>query len=304
MKSLIKLFVKLGMFLIIVGVIYTYREDIMKYAVGLVEKKQEEVILTYTNEYTRKKNYNYVQITDKFEAKSKSDFLNIYYTIIDSGIDEFSFRCGYDACKDDINEFASDQKALSNINSFVHPYNSFTSVKTKYDSFNMVEVKVEKAYTKDQIEIINQKIKEIKEKELTGITDKKEIIKKAHDYIINHSKYDSNRSDKNIKSYSSTIAYGPLIEGYGLCGGYTDAMALFLDLYDIPNFKVISENHIWNAVNLNNTWLHLDVTWDDPVDKGGRDILDYSFFLVKTPALEKLEGTQHIYDKAVFSEIK
>ena len=304
MKSLIKGFIKLGILLIIIGVTYNYREDIMKYAVNLIEKKQEEILLTYTNEYTRKKDYNYVKITNNFEAKSKNDFLNIYYTIIDSGIDEFSFRCSYDNCKDDIDAFASDQKSLSNINSFVHPYNSFTSIKTKYDSFNMVEVQVEKAYTKDQIEIINQKIEQIQDEELSGKTDKKEIIKTVHDYIINHSKYDSNRSDKNIKSYSSTIAYGPLIEGYGLCGGYTDAMALFLDLYDIPNFKVISENHIWNAVYLNNTWVHLDVTWDDPVDKGGRNILDYSFFLVKTPVLEKLEGTQHIYDKAVFSEVQ
>ncbi len=81
-------------------------------------------------------------------------------------------------------------------------------------------------------------------------------------------------------------------------------MAIFLDLYNIPNFKVISENHIWNAVYINNKWLHLDLTWDDPVSKDGRNILDYTFFLISTNQLEKLERNQHQFDKNVFSEIK
>ena len=151
---------------------------------------------------------------------------------------------------------------------------------------------------------INEKIEEIKNKYIKNTTDKKEIIKIVHDYIINHSKYDTARSDNNIKTYSSTIAYGPLLQGYGLCGGYTDALALFLDLYNIPNFKIISENHIWNAIYLNNTWYHLDLTWDDPVSKDGRDLLDYTFFLIKTNELEKIETTQHRYDKNVFIEIE
>ena len=131
----------------------------------------------------------------------------------------------------------------------------------------------------------------------------KEKIKAIHDYIINNTKYDSDRSDLKIVKYKSNIAYGPLIEGYGLCGGYTDAMALFLDYFNIPNFKIISENHVWNAVKINNKWYHLDLTWDDPVATSGKDVLEYTFFLINTKKLESLEKEQHIYDKNVFKEI-
>lgn len=295
-----------GIMLIAFGLIFNYREDIMKFTVSKLRNNNKTIQLTYKNEYTRKKDYQYIQITDNFNVTKKEQFLNIYYTIVDSGIDEFTFYCDdeYKECQDDINEFAEDQKTLSNINSFVHPYNSFTSIKTEFDSLNQIKVKIEKAYTKEQIETLNQKIEQIKKEKIKNTTDSKEIIKIVHDYIINTSKYDIDRSDNNIKKYASTIAYGPLIEGYGLCGGYTDAMALFLDMYNIPNFKVISENHIWNAVYINNKWVHLDLTWDDPVSKDGQNILDYTFFLIDTNELEKLETNQHIYDKNVFIEVQ
>ena len=295
-----------GIMLIAFGLIFNYREDIMKFTVSKLRNNNKTIQLTYKNEYTRKKDYQYIQITDNFNVTKKEQFLNIYYTIVDSGIDEFTFYCDdeYKECQDDINEFAEDQKTLSNINSFVHPYNSFTSIKTEFDSLNQIKVKIEKAYTKEQIETINKKIDQIKKEKIKNTTDSKEIIKIIHDYIINTSKYDIDRSDNNIKKYASTIAYGPLIEGYGLCGGYTDAMALFLDTYNIPNFKVISENHIWNAVYINNKWVHLDLTWDDPVSKDGQNILDYTFFLIKTKELEKLKTNQHIYDKNVFIEVQ
>ena len=292
-----------GIFLIAIGLIFNYREDIMKYSVNVLNKQNKEVKLTYSNQYSRKKDYKYVKITDNFMAHNSDDFLNIYYTIVDSGTSEFTFYCDYDNCQSDIGKFAEDQKTLSNINSFVHPYNSFTNIKTEYDSLNRIKIKIEKAYNDNQIKAINKKIEEVKNNIVKNTSDKKEIIKLIHDYIINHSKYDTARSDSNIKKYSSTIAYGPLIEGYGLCGGYTDAMALFLDIYDIPNIKIISENHIWNAVYLNNNWYHLDLTWDDPVSKDGRDILDYTFFLIKTKELEKIEATQHRYDKNAFAEV-
>lgn len=295
-----------GIMLISLGLIFNYREDIMKFTVSKLRSGNKTIELTYKNEYTRKKDYRYVQITDNFNVTSKKQFLNIYYTIVDSGIEEFTFYCDeeYKECQEDINEFAEDQKTLSNINSFVHPYNSFTSIKTEFDTLNKITVKIEKAYTQEQIKTINQKIEQIKKAKIKNTTDLKEIIKIIHDYIINTSKYDIDRSDNNIKKYASTIAYGPLIEGYGLCGGYTDAMALFLDLYNIPNFKVISENHIWNAVYINNKWVHLDLTWDDPVSKNGQDILDYTFFLIDTKELEKLETNQHVYDKNVFVEVQ
>lgn len=100
----------------------------------------------------------------------------------------------------------------------------------------------------------------------------------AHDYIINNSKYDTDRSDLDIVNYKSDIAYGPLLQGYGICGGYTDAMQLFLEKLGVKSYRVSSEKHIWNAVNLNDNWYNLDLTWDDPVVSDGSDALEYNFF--------------------------
>ena len=117
------------------------------------------------------------------------------------------------------------------------------------------------------------------------------------------SEYDSDRSDNNIIKYKSDIAYGPLFEGYAICGGYTDLMAIFLNDMNIKNYKVSSENHVWNVLYLNGNWLNLDLTWDDPITNDGTDIIEYSFFLINTKKLEQIEKNQHLFDKEIYKEI-
>ncbi len=295
----------IAFFVGVFGIVYIFREDIGRFIYKKFILEGVEISTLTPNEYYQAKDYKYVQLTDDFIIKDKQQLLNAYYTIVDNGNDEFTLMCDRDYvdCLDDVAKLSHDQSTLSNINSFVHPYNSFASIETEYDSLGKVIVKVNRVYTSEDIRRINNKIKDIVTNYVGNITDKKEIIKKIHDYIINNTKYDSDRSDKKIVNYKSDTAYGPLFQGYGLCGGYTDAMALFLDYYDIPNFRIISENHIWNAVYLDNQWYHLDLTWDDPVSKNGKDVLEYTFFLITTEELEEIEKEQHLFDKDVFQEI-
>lgn len=300
-----KKFIKFLILVAILALVYTHRNEINTFYLTHFSKENKNVDLKYKNDYSRDFSYNYVKKTNDFIAKDKNHLINIYYTVIDSGIDTFSFYCSstYKECINDVSTIANSQVTLSNINSFVHPFNSFSSVETKYDTLGKVTLKINKAYTKNQILEINEKMDDIIKNQIKDETDKKEIIKIVHDYIINNSKYDSDKSDKNISNYQSNIAYGPLLQGYGLCGGYTDSMALFLDYYKIPNFKVISENHIWNAVYLNGKWYHLDLTWDDPVVSNGSNVLEYNFFLISNKELKELKTNQHIYDEQVFSEV-
>lgn len=297
-----KFFIKAFICLIILGVCYYYRDNIVKLVYDSLTDNIKISELK-PNEYYRKVDYQYVQITNDFEAKNYQHLLNIYYTIVSSGAREFTFKCGYDNCLKDVDYISNNQQILSNINSFVHPYNSFSSIETKYNTVGQVDVIVNKLYTKSDIKKINEKIEYINKTYVKNETNKITIIRIIHDYIINTTKYDSDRSDLQIVDYKSNIAYGPLIEGYGLCGGYTDAMALFLDYFNIPNYKVISENHVWNVVNLNNKWYHLDLTWDDPVAPSGKNVLEHTFFLITTQKLDEFEKQQHIYDKKVFVEV-
>ena len=81
-------------------------------------------------------------------------------------------------------------------------------------------------------------------------------------------------------------------------------MQLFLEKLGIKNYKVSSAEHVWNAVLVNNQWLHLDLTWDDPVTSTKENILDHKFFLIPTTTLLTLEQTEHQFNMDVYSELK
>lgn len=298
----------LGSFFVILGlglIIWGFKEDIDTFIYKVFIVGRVDISVLAPNEYYRDKDYIYVQTTEDFIVKDKQHLLNVYYTAINSGQESFTFMCDRDYvdCLDDIAVLSSSQIELSNINSFVHPYNSFDSIETEFDTLGKVVIKINKIYSDAEISLINDKVNQIIDSKLKNVSDAKAVIKIIHDYIINNTKYDSDRSDNNIVKYKSDTAYGALLQGYGLCGGYTDAVALFLDHYDIPNFKVISDDHVWNAVYLDGKWYHLDLTWDDPVSKSGKDYLEYNFYLISTDELLEKEKEQHNFDFIVFREM-
>lgn len=299
-----KKFIVFIFLVIILGICYFYRDNIILFYYDKFVYSNREVKPPEKNSYYRDYDFYFVQNTNNFNPKNYQDLLNIYYTILNSGVEKFSFFCSkeYEDCLTDIDALANDNTTLSNINNFVHPYNSFSDIKTSYNDLGKITVQVDKIYDKNKIKEINTKIEQIMNT-ITFTSDQQENIKLIHDYIINHSKYDTDRSDNNIANYDSDTAYGNLIQGYGLCGGYADSMELFLEQFHIKSFKVSSDNHIWNAVNLDNKWYHLDLTWDDPVSSNKQDILEYNFFMITTEELIELKTNQHTYNKNVYKEI-
>ncbi len=267
--------------------------------------KEIKVSTLSPNKYYKDYSYEYVQITNDFYAKDKQHLLNIYYTIANSGAKEFTFACSkeYESCLDDVKEISKDEVILSNIKAFVHPFNGFSRIETNYSNHGEVVLNIEYTYSESEIKEIELIMNTVISSQKINTNDIKSIIKTYHDYIINNTKYDSERSQDQVVNYRSETAYGSLIQGFALCEGYTDAMALFLNYYNIPNYKVISKAHIWNAVYLDNKWYHLDLTWDDPITTSGRDVLRYSYFLITTNDLLTLEKTEHIFDQYVFSEV-
>ncbi len=301
-----KKFLITGFLLLILGIFFLLREQLVLFYAEHLVKIEKKVKLEGHNNYYRNYEYTFAEITDNFSPTSRQDLINIYYTVINAGKEEFTFFCPdeWKDCLTDVKYLANDQSTLSHINNFVHPFNGFKHIETEYDSVGKITIHIDKTYSKDEIKKVSAEVKRIQKilenKSLTPIDQ----IKVYHDYIINTSKYDSNRSDENIVKYRSDIAYGPLLEGRGLCGGYTDAMALFLEDMKIPNFKVASENHVWNAVLLDNKWYHLDLTWDDPVTNDGTDLLEYNFFLIDTAKLNEIEKEQHRFSENVYQELK
>ncbi len=301
-----KKFMTLAVLLVILGVVLQFRDTILIQIDNIVNSKKV-VTLENKNEYYRNYDFNFVQNTDNFSPQNRQDILNIYYTAINSGKETFTFYCPkeYTNCLKEVEELAENQTLLSDINNFVHPYNGFNHIETEYDSIGRVTISVIKSYNKEQIEEINKKIDLLEPSLINNNLSDRDKIKAVHDFIINNTKYDSDRSDKNIINYKSDTAYGPLFEGYAICGGYTDLMQLFLEKMNIKSFRVSSNQHIWNAVDFENNWLNLDLTWDDPiVNDGSIDYLEHNFFLIDTNKLHQIETTEHEFDYDRYSELK
>jgi len=298
MKKLIKI-----TFLILMLVtIYIYRVDIYNFYYDYIVPSESKISKLENNKYSREYNFNYVSNTNNFIPKNKQDILDIYYTIINSGMNEFTFYCNneYKTCQDDVSDIANDQVVLSNINNFVHPYNSFKSIQTEISSSGEIKVIVSKVYDEKMIYLIDYEIEKIISKEITNDMTDKEKIEKIHNYIINNTKYDQERSDNKITNYSSDNAYGVLTQNYGVCGGYTDTMMLFLESFGIKSIRISSENHIWNYVYIDDEWLHLDLTWDDPISTDNKDILDDTYFLINDDELEEFKSEEHFFDKSIY----
>ena len=297
----------IGLLLILIGIGLYYKEDIVKISYNFIRGANKKITLENKNEYYRDYDFEFVQNTDNFIPTNKQELYNVFYTVINSGNDEFTFYCSYDykECINDVQELAKDQTILSDINNYVHPFNSFKHIYTKYDAMGKVTLTLEKMYTEEEISLISQKVDYLSSSLIKENDSDYNNILRVHDYIINNAKYDLKRSDYNDTTYKSNIAYGPLFEGYAICGGYTDLMELYLEKMNIKSYKVSSFKHVWNAVYYNNSWLNLDLTWDDPVVNDGKyNYLEHNFFLITTSKLHEIEKTEHEFDYNSYPELK
>ncbi len=301
-----KLLVTIGLLLIVIGLVITRKDYLIEVYDTYISHKPKITTLDNKNEYYRENNYLFVQNTDDFSPKNKQELINVYYTIINSGVDTFTFKCNeeYTSCVKDVKDLANDQAQLSDINNYVHPFNGFAHIETEYDSLGRVTVNIVKSYTNEKIEMINKKVDELYPQLVNENDTTYNNIKRVHDYIINNTIYDSNRSDNGIINYESDIAYGPLFQGYAICGGYSDLMELFLIRMGVNCYKISSDDHVWNALYYDGKWLHLDLTWDDPVSSDGRQYLEYNYFLIDTPKLLYLETSQHTFNQDHYLELK
>ena len=298
----------------LIGIIYclfAYSNQIMQYVMIHIVYK-DEVLNKPENVYFKQNDYQFVQLTDNYHPKNKQDVLNLFYTALNKGYDELTFYCAveYKECVDDVNDIANSETVLSYINNFVATYNSYNKIYININSFGRINVTINKIYTDNDALMINKRVDEVYNKIINDQMSDLDKIKAAHDYIIKNTKYDEERAEEiknNIASddiHPSNTAFGPLFTGKAICGGYTDTMALFLDKMGIPNIKVSSKNHIWNAVYINGQWMHLDLTWDDPVVTNGDETLTYNYYLLNSEELSNKTDNQHNYDKKIFSELK
>lgn len=286
---------KISFLFVLLAVTYIYRNNISSFITDEIIYRGSNKILTY-NEYYIENDYLYIQNTDNNTVSNYQEILNMFYSIINSGDDCYSFYCDYDNCLEDVKSITNSKSIIANINNFVHPYNSFDSINVDINQNGKITVKVKKVYSNDQIEFINDYINEFINSNINLSMNNYDKIKLFHDHIINNTKYDEN----NV--FDSYTAFNLITSGISICGGYSDFMSIYLNALGIKNYRITSKNHIWNLVELDGTWYHLDATWDDPVASDGKQYLIHNFFMISTEQLLELDKVEHNYDKNTYLE--
>lgn len=176
-----------------------------------------------------------------------------------------------------------------------------TKFKTTYEVFlnsNKEESYLADGYTtKEEVEIAEQQIKEVRDEVVANIANKSEYekIKIIHDYLVDQITYDQSISKDNIYNI-----YGALVKKECVCEGYAKSFKYLLDEAKIENVIVIGEginssnereSHAWNYVKLQDMWYAVDVTWDDPIIIKGLGYITnksrYRYFLLGSNEINK-----------------
>lgn len=288
---------KMCVLFILVIVVFVYKDNISNFIMDEIIYKGSNKVLTY-NEYYLDNDYSYVQNIDTYSVSNYQEMLNMFYSIINSGDDSYTFNCDYDNCIKDVKNLVDEKSVISDINNFVHPYNSFSSVNIDVSTTGKITVKTKKVYNNEEIEFINNYIQQFINNNISESMSTYDKIKAFHDHIINNTIYDENYDSKD-KSYT---AYNLITTGKSICGGYSDIMSIYLNNIGVKNYKITSENHIWNLVYLDDMWYHIDATWDDPVASDGKQYLIHNFFMITTEELLYLDKVEHNFNPSIYLE--
>lgn len=300
MKNLF-IIVSVLVILIITITTFEYEDIIYWYDHELTE---EEYVEIDPNNYYLQDNFLYVNNFTSHEISSKKQLIDFIYYFINSGTDSISGYCNkyYTTCIDDIEQISHDKETLTILNNFVHPYNSFSSIELNYNpTRGNFSIKTNKLYTNTKINHIEKITNSFIKNNIDDSMSTRKKLKLIHDFIIDTTNYDTLKTD-NIKdtTYNSQDAYGVLVEHYGICSGYSDTLAIFLNKLGIINYKISNEDHIWNLAFVDGRWLHIDLTWDDPVTdiNVNRD----NYFLITTRQLKQLNDKSHDFNRDIFQE--
>ena len=287
---------------ILISLLVLFNIDTISDKIALFLENNKKVSIPSPNDYYRNYDFKFVQQSKEYVPYSYQGLLNIIYSTLNNGWDTFTFYCPdeYSDCLKDVNKISKDTTLLSNINNYVHPYNNYSKIGIVTKTSGEVTINITKLYSEDDIDKINKGVDDIITKYITNNMSDDDKLLKIHDYIINNTRYDINKS--NSASYT---ALGPLFNGTAVCSGYADLMAIFISKFGLKNYRVASNTHVWNAVLINGEWLNIDLTWDDPITKDSEvDTLQHDFFLVNTNKLLEFDTKDHKFDTTVYQELK
>ena len=124
----------------------------------------------------------------------------------------------------------------------------------------------------------------------------REKVKAVHDWLCINVAYDIDNYNAGTIPGSSYQLQGPILYGKSVCGGYAEAFQFFMDIVGIKcetitgtatNSSGHTGSHAWNRVKIDNQWLYLDVTWDDPIPDKPGVVRRYTYFLISEAQMNR-----------------
>lgn len=129
-------------------------------------------------------------------------------------------------------------------------------------------------------------------KEMTN----RQKAKAVHDWLCINVAYDNDNYLKGTLPSHSYSVEGTLLYNKAVCDGYAKTFKLFMDIMGIDCERIIGKatnsvghtgGHAWNKVFIDNQWLYVDVTWDDPIPDKPGIVARYDYFLISESQMNR-----------------
>ncbi|WDC84409.1 transglutaminase domain-containing protein [Caloramator sp. mosi_1] len=201
--------------------------------------------------------------------------------------------------------YSGDIKTLSNaIEDVLYSYSDFAYLRQIKYSSDSKGTTIYFGYVLPQQEILkmNLGLYEVVKNAASKIENKvneakttEEKIKVIHDYVAYNFSYDVDflKTGDEVQYARDSHAYYALTTNKTICGGYSSAFQRLTKYFGIESIIVIGiadgEGHAWNKVKVGDSWLHVDVTFDDPVINGypNKNMVRYDYFLKTDEEMSK-----------------
>ncbi len=160
----------------------------------------------------------------------------------------------------------------------------------------VIDVEIKYTVSAEQAEEMNIAVRTVADEILKGISadmSQTDIVAYFHDTIITSCEYSETANSDNV--------YGCLVEGKAVCEGYSRAMQYLCTLVGVKCIivtGVAEEDHMWNMVEIDGQWYHIDLTWDDP--RYNPPIADYVSHTYHNVTTEDI-SVDHIIDESNFT---
>lgn len=118
---------------------------------------------------------------------------------------------------------------------------------------------------KERITTLNNKIESIVTNIPNGLKEY-HLEKYIHNTITEMCEY-ADGVENTDDGWEEFTVYGALVNGSSVCEGYAHAMCLLLNKVGLECYYVNgygeNEPHMWNSVQVDGNWYHVDATWND-----------------------------------------